>query len=113
MTLAATATDQATCAWYFGGVPWTTPLGSGALGSFCIITKSQMRAVFGALFLVMGGISMAAGVSLVAAAAALPALEAGAGLLVPIGRARALPGRYSSAAGGSSPPARSRAPAAP
>lgn len=98
VTLAASVSDPAACAWTFGGIPTSF----GNIGQFCVISKSQLRAVLGGLFLGMGLLGMTSGVSLIAAAAALPALEAGAAAISPIGRARALPGRYRAAAGGGS-----------
>ena len=97
VTLTAAATNPNACAWTFGGLPTSW----GNIGSFCVISNSQARALMGAILLAAGIGTMLGGVSLVAAAAALPALEAGASALIPIGRARALPGRYSRAVGGS------------
>ena len=79
--------SPAECMWMFPGIP--VPF-LGNIGSFCILTKAEVRSWIGAGLLVGGAVMMLPGAFLLAAAAGLHALGAGGPVLEKTGAAVAL-----------------------
>lgn len=81
------AYNPQSCLWTFPGIP--VPL-IGNIGTFCILTKAEVRSWIGAGLLVGGAVMMLPGVFLLTAAAGMRALGAGGPILQKAGAAVAL-----------------------